>query len=488
MAIVLIEVGNTGGPTGSNRTSSDTVDRRTSPRNRRITLASDEAKLAGEYLRSASDGLPSTTTESSGTLRKGSMPDPSDPSSLAFSPPRATPEQWRASTGRQDLSKRQLEVLRTMLSTPVEDRPGFSDSPSPGPSRPTKTVVATATMRQLSRSTASDRSASGVTCPSPSNSTYIVPSGSFPSPATASALANPKRQSRAGLAGLKEFLRTLKTKPDMPSSPSDRRVSSFSPPRSPKAQSRYPQKATTSRFGDISRERDSPDLPPQASQPSLISKQHKRPSIRNIFRTSSGNWSDLVKNDKRQESGSSTSSIGLPRLPSRSNLKSTKSPLLGRKISTNRKNRQTEDAQDSVPPLPTSTPTDENTVRAGRKSRIIGLGWPEMEDSLPSSSASTPPRPGPVRRSTTSDKEAYGLETDTGGHSTIKTTATTTTMEGTWSGLPPLSTLDDRPGATELTVALTPENLPVLLDYLRTCERMLGEWKVRVKELLPGTG
>lgn len=476
---MLIEVGNTGGPTGSNRTSSDTVDRRTSPRNRRITLASDEAKLAGEYLRSASDGLPST--DPSGTLRKGSMPDPSDPSLLAFSPPRATPEQWRASTGRQDLSKRQLEVLRTMLSTPVEDRPGFSDSPSPGPSRPTKTVVATATMRQLSRSTASDRSASGVTCPSPSNSTYIVASGSFPSPATASALANPKRQSRAGLAGLKEFLRTLKTKPDMPGSPSDRRVSSFSPPRSPKAQTRYPQTATASRFGDISK--DPAEIPPQTSQPSLISKQHKRPSIRNIFRMSSGNWSDLVKNDKRQESGSSTPSIGLPRLSSRSNLKSTKSPLLGRRTSTHRKNQQAEGTQDSVPPLP--TPTDENTVRAGRKSRIIGLGWPEMEDSLPSSSASTPPRPGPVRRSTTSDKDGYGLDIGIGGQSTIKTTTTTMT-EGTWSGLPPLSTLDDRPGATELTVALTPENLPVLLDYLRTCERMLGEWKVRAKELLPG--
>ena len=478
MAIVLIEVGNTGGPTGSNRTSSDTVERRTSPRSRRITLASDEAKLAGDYLRSASDGLPTTATESSGTLRKGSMPYPSDPSSLGFSPPRATPEQWRASTGRQDLSKRQLEVLRTMLSTPVEDRPGLSESPSPGPNRPTKTAVTNATMRQLSRSTASDRSASGVTCPSPSNSTYILAaSDSFPSPATASALANPKRQSRAGLAGLKEFLRTLKPRPDIPSSPSDRRVSSFSPPRSPKERSRFPQTATAARFSDISADSDA--IPSAPSQPSLISKQHKRPSIRNIFRTSSGNWSDLVKNDKRQESGQSTSSIALPRLPSRSNLKSTRSPLLGRKASTNRKQQSSTGFGENVPPLP--IPTDENTVRAGRKSRIIGLGWPEMEDSLPSSSASTPPRPGPVRRSTTSDKDGYATGTGgAGGHNKLAST-----VEGTWSGLPPM---ENGPEMAELTVALTPENLPVLLDYLRTCERMLGEWKVRARGLLPAEG
>lgn len=484
MAIVLIEVGNTGATTGSNRASSDTADRRTSPRTRRITMASDEAKVAGELLRSASDNTPATGL--SNTLHKGSLPDPSDLATTPFSPPRATPEQWRASTGRQDLSKRQLEVLRTMLSTPVSDRPGLSERQEPERSSatanlPTRTVHATATMRQISQSTASDRSTSGVTCPSPSNSTYIVPSGSFPSPATASALANPKRGSRAGLAGLKEFLRTLKTRPEPEHATVERRGSSpLSPsrsPRSPAARTRYPQTATAARFGDISI--DSADIP--VSQPILINKQHKRPSIRNIFRPSSGNWSDLVRNDKRQESGSSTSSIGLPRLPSRSNLRSTKSPpplppLLGRRISVKREEGSGNNTQ--TPPLPSPLPMDENTVRQGRKSRIIGLGWPEMEDSLPSSSASTPPRPGPVRRSTTSDREGYTNEYTT-GHDQRPTEG-----EGTWSGLP---LLDQADPVGEITVALTPENLPVLLDYLRTCERMLGEWKVRSKEIISTT-
>jgi hypothetical protein len=36
----------------------------------------------------------------------------------------------------------------------------------------------------------------------------------------------------------------------------------------------------------------------------------------------------------------------------------------------------------------------------------------------------------------------------------------------------------------ELVVALTPENLPVLLDYLRQCQGKLGEWRLRVEGLM----
>lgn len=34
-----------------------------------------------------------------------------------------------------------------------------------------------------------------------------------------------------------------------------------------------------------------------------------------------------------------------------------------------------------------------------------------------------------------------------------------------------------------MILALTPENLPVLLEYLRQCQRFLGEWKGRVEVL-----
>lgn len=442
---MLIEVGNTGATgTGSNRASSDTADRRTSSRSRRITLASDEARAMGDALRSASDGTPAS--DPSNTYRKKSMPDPSDLAAGAVSPPRATPEQWRASTGRQELSKRQLEVLRTMLATPVSDRErppssaraGSSLSTTSNTDKPTQTVLATATMRQMSRSTTSDRSASGVDFPSPAGSTYIVTSDTFPSPATASTLANPKRASRAGLAGLKDYLRSMKGKPDSPSpSPANRPIPVFGPPRSPTSGLDYPQTAIGSRFTDSPSPRPHVPAPPPSA--GLIGKQHKRPSIRNIFRASSGTWNDLVRNDK-PTSGSTPSP--LPRQPSRPELSTRKSSL----PSTAEVETEAEGGG------------QEQTVRQGRKSRVIGLGWPDMDDSSqagPATAASTPPRPaGPMRRSTTSDK------TDIPDHS--------------------------HQDEVELTVALTPENLPVLLDYLRTCERMLSHWKERAvaQELL----
>jgi hypothetical protein len=35
-------------------------------------------------------------------------------------------------------------------------------------------------------------------------------------------------------------------------------------------------------------------------------------------------------------------------------------------------------------------------------------------------------------------------------------------------------------------IALTPENLPVLLDYVRQCEKRLQEWRVRAANLEKG--
>lgn len=452
MATVLIELGNTSqGMTTSNRASSDSADRQASLRSRRITLSADEARTAGDSLRAAFGNMPSDGTPVS--QRHGSAPDPSSHLMAPFSPPRATPEHWRGSTGRQDLSKRQLEVLRSMLSTPVSERPGLAhrqNSTSTTNSIPTKTVIATATMRQISRSTASDRSVSGGVTGSPASSTYIIPSGSFPSPGTAADLANVKRTSRAGLAGLKEFLRTMKAKPDG--------QQAISPPSSPSMRLRYPQTASAAHFADASLDSFA------APSTGLSSKQHKRPSIRNSFRSSSGNWSDLVRHDKRQESGSSTSSSGfLPRLPSRSNLNQSG---LGRKISQKRK-------KEDAPPLPPliTTSTEEKTIRPGRKSRIIGLGWPEMDDpSYSPSSSSTPPRPGPTRRSTTSDKEPHA-----NGYRHEKAL----TEGSNWSDFPRSSA--DADAEEEITVAVTPDKLPFLLDYVRTCEKMLKEWKVRME-------
>jgi len=33
----------------------------------------------------------------------------------------------------------------------------------------------------------------------------------------------------------------------------------------------------------------------------------------------------------------------------------------------------------------------------------------------------------------------------------------------------------------DLVMSVTPENLPVLLEYLKQCEERLGEWRTRVQ-------
>jgi hypothetical protein len=124
-------------------------------------------------------------------------------------------------------------------------------------------------------------------------------------------------------------------------------------------------------------------------------------------------------------------------------------------------------------------PVDDRTVpprqMGGRKSRIIGLGWPELEDGLPPSTL-TPPRPGPMRRSTTSDKEAIAE-----GHKKEET------AYSTWSDLHEGQEQKVRTASAQsddFTVVLTPENLPRMLEYVQDCEKTLGRWRKRAEVFL----
>lgn len=114
------------------------------------------------------------------------------------------------------------------------------------------------------------------------------------------------------------------------------------------------------------------------------------------------------------------------------------------------------------PPQPTTpTPTStthpissdsEATLRL--KSRVVGLGHPS--DSSPARTASSPARPSGV------------------GPDLAPPTEET-----------PRSRSDYGPRAKEgeMVIALTPENLPVLLDYVQQCERRLDEWRKRADRL-----
>ena len=424
---MLIEVGATG--TGSEGDMS--------PRSRRITLASDEAKQAGELLRAADMGTFGP--------RKTSMPDPGTISPGTF------PEQWRASTGRQDLSKRQLEVLRTMLRTPVPP---------------------TATMRRLP---ITPQRHNDISFPSPSDSDYLEP---IPSPATASSLAQPRqpslksrRSSKAGLAGLKDFLKSLKR--DSPNEHSSRSPtkSAFSrDSREPTPVSPLQPNFPTSRTSlSISTSGGFVAVSPPRRIPSP-DKAPKRPSIRNIFRTSSGNWSELVRppqtppsksglerKSSRNSRKSQESGDGDPGLPRRSRVPKTPTSAFGFSPPWKSPGKSTPDTRDQTV-RPRSDKRD-------RRSQVIGLGNPGSPAERTSGVAAGTLGPGRERGVVVSNpdppaqKEVDGM---------------------TRSASAPMVT----EAGDEMVVALTPENLPVLLDYLRQCEAKLGEWKVKVERVM----
>ncbi|RSH84134.1 uncharacterized protein EHS24_005637 [Apiotrichum porosum] len=237
MATVLIEVASTGTREAESPMSQ-------SVRSRRITLATDDARVASEALRSISGSTATSfasTTNSFATsaslstnptlsLRQASYAD----SDVFTSPPSAAnkpyPADFRASTGRGDLSQRQLDVLRTMLRTPVDSSDNVlasvqkshaskagrgSRASMPVPPTMERPIIpaAPSTMRASQSPLAFSTPAGPPPVPttdSPDVSTYVMPSPSYPSPNTAAALAQPRHKSGIGLAGLRDFLRSLK--------------------------------------------------------------------------------------------------------------------------------------------------------------------------------------------------------------------------------------------------------------------------------------
>ncbi|KAF4580023.1 hypothetical protein EYR36_001843 [Pleurotus pulmonarius] len=137
-------------------------------RERAITLAGDESK-------------PPTPTPGSA------------PSSSQHGPPLASPTNmaWRASTGRHDLSQRQLVLLKEMLNN--------ADSSFVGDDVITEEARASSTMvnREWKWGDAM-------------NSTVTLPSEETSASASASVAAKKRRSSRLGMTGLRDLLRSLK--------------------------------------------------------------------------------------------------------------------------------------------------------------------------------------------------------------------------------------------------------------------------------------
>jgi len=256
-------------------------------------------------------------------------------------------------------------------------------------------------------------------------------------------------------------------------------------------------------------------------KPVKLENKKRRPSLKTIFRPSSGNWHELVRptppgsplptipsmgtpDDKTGADGSSITSVASstpsrtragtlarpPSIPALARLKLTKPygshssgsgsdtpngspvkarhrgsggagdgpipppPLLTPPIVTSPTPLLSPvhaHAVPPVPPLPTATPPDgEATLRL--KSRVLGLGHPS--ESSPSRASSSPARTAPGELLVPTDEGMPRSRSDGGVRDS------------------------DDP-----VIALTPENLPVLLDYVKQCEKKLMEWRSRAVSL-----
>ncbi|TBU21964.1 hypothetical protein BD311DRAFT_869658 [Dichomitus squalens] len=186
--------------------------------------------------------------------------NPSAPGSV--SPPLASPPpaQWRASTGRHDLSQRQLMLLREMLNN---SDPSATMSLEPG--IPEEVINRNWRWGDAMNST--------VTLPSEES----VPSGAQPSP------TKKRRTSRLGMRGLRDMLKSLKKSyADQTQPPVLPRI----PPSSSSVSASTDSSLNLPRPDSVaSRRRDVHPNSPYSTAPALSHKSSpRRPSLASIFR------------------------------------------------------------------------------------------------------------------------------------------------------------------------------------------------------------
>jgi hypothetical protein len=162
-------------------------------RERAITLAGDESKSSSPVMGASPLG-PGAGSAGGDTPMKASSPPLASPPSLA----------WRASTGRHDLSHRQLVLLRDMLhntdsGSSLNLRPHVDEQlHGGGPSIPEEQPFSPATLNVNREWRWGDAMSSTVTLPSEESGR----SSSDP--------RKKRRHSRLGMSGLRDMLRSLK--------------------------------------------------------------------------------------------------------------------------------------------------------------------------------------------------------------------------------------------------------------------------------------
>lgn len=375
-------------------------------------------------------------------------------------PPQASPERWRASTGRSDLSKRQLDVLRGMLTTPA--------SPTPLPPLPQ--------IPRNGKPYPNIAGRSGVNLPSSATEvSFCQPSGSYPSSRTLNADEQDKksklsarRASRAGVKGIKDFLRSLRLGGDMPPDDEDMTMGSdgkrsVSDPVARRVSGGVGTMSTLA-TGD------------QSFGSTATRKSPRRPSLASIFRFSSNG--DRSRTSTRSGSGKSQASGSRTDVdnhnPTLTQLSSHGSDADWERMSIDEAGPAMSNADFGGRTTPGSISShqsrmvDDRTVRSTSSSAAAAKAMRRLSPAPP---LPPMPQPPPTRSSPLPMRSA-----PPSAQRPADWPATSPVANGPGGG-------SARQRENEGVVELSPENLKPLLEHVKEVEKRCGECLVEMRML-----
>ena len=515
-AELLVELGGGSGVTAGTASNPNLATRSTSTLN---TPAEDLSKLRTPEEKRAT---PRPITHVSSMSEPGSLFEQAIPTtSNSKGPPQASPphpSKWRASTGRHDLSARQLRLLKDMLNTP--DPASLAHAAGPygyGVGYPHPHSHTTAEAQPWAA-----WNPSAVTLPSEESSADVHNQGAITTTETRREYKEKKRRaSRLGMLGLREILRGLKRNAvaegrlgtsDEPTHGQQRSESSMSNSaeddhynrrRSPWHQhdEHHVTKQSTAAELHVAM-----DLPPSRT---LTPKSPRRPSLASIFRIGNKNVKNASANGKSKD----TSPIGNNPIMAEDEQVSGLGPGgLGEYSDWERMSQSDLDLTGIGPG--TATVRAKKTTKVPGSHSSVNLNYPypnhkattpkktpttsqtSLWDSSPSSATSPPPSRLPLSiAEEDGDKHSQNPKTSALARSKGRTSSWSqanppsrptsrngkTIVSGTVRSAPPSDLCSTTP---DPKLALTPENIKPLLEYAKEVGTRLSECISEVQILL----
>ncbi|KZW03312.1 hypothetical protein EXIGLDRAFT_759179 [Exidia glandulosa HHB12029] len=518
-AEVLIELGGTGanGPTSSaseprNMGAAEEKERSGKRRERAVTLLSGEA--------------------------------PSTPSSSG--PPQASPpSHWRASTGRHDLSQRQLVLLKQMLNSP--DPATFVVGNVVAVTRararePSGTIsVADSSFASAAGNSTSSESRVGLGLELPELDTRALSSSPVPSHGPSSPLSKARRGSR-GITGLRELLKSFKrhgtaasssvsnaatSRSDLPQTGSATTSSASvsareDPPASTQATARQRKPRSSTGAQTVVSEQEAkrkrevhPNSPYGTVGAVPTAKTPRRPSLASLFRlagskskisrqasqTETRRSEDADYSDwDRMESASDLdlpNGIAVPPVPEtiRGSKRSRYSALQATPPATVRRTRsrsasRTRGASASRSSVNLAIPSTPSPSKGkALTSRMFRSTRPGSRDGPPPAAPSHGFAQA-LAGAAASNHVTPTQETENQRQQGRERSATTPSRRPVGSRsvsanhIPPVPHTDPLPSLPDPKVALTPENLGPLLDYAREVSARLSECVIELRTVL----